>query len=135
MGRPPFVMKSRQLVLHAGATIGVALLGIALRSTPGWWSWLLPGACYVAFWVLAVGLLAVRHSARLIGVSVFVVVCALEFLQRIEPAWMDRLNDTMVGAWLVGGTYDPWDFIGYALGALAGAVMLRWLRSRASSKG
>lgn len=99
-----------------------------LPAVAGRWC-LLYGAAvlYEVFWVLVVRWLAPGWSAMRCGAVVFVITCALEFLQLVRVDWLDALRRTFIGAALLGNGFDWWDFPHYVLGSAAGMWLVRRL--------
>jgi len=63
-------------------------------------------------------------------VDVFVGTCALELLQLWHPPWLDGLRRTFLGAATLGQSFDPWDFVYYAIGSTLAVPVLKMLRRR-----
>jgi hypothetical protein len=112
------------------ALLIVVPLGFAAKfyGGPGGW-WVRDygaGVLYEVFWILLVS--AARPSLNPAGVAlgVFVVTCALEFLQLWHPAPLEAIRATFLGRTLIGSTFSWWDFPHYAIGSALGA----WSASR-----
>lgn len=83
---------------------------------------------YEMFWVLLAGAAWQRVAPWRLAALVFVLTCALEFLQLWQPPFLTAVRATWWGAPLVGTVFDPMDFPHYALGVAAGSLLLGRLR-------
>jgi len=63
-------------------------------------------------------------------VVVFVGTCALELLQLWHPSWLDAVRHTFLGAATLGQSFDPWDFLYYAIGSTLAVPVLKMLRRK-----
>ncbi len=79
------------------------------------------GMLYVFFWTLVFCWGNPVASPRGIAGMVFLVTCALEFLQLWHPAWLEVVRSTWAGRVLIGTVFSMWDFPFYLLGAVLGA--------------
>ncbi len=90
---------------------------------------------YEIFWCLFALLFFKRRAAqRQIPIWVFVITCILEFLQLWHPPLLEAFRATLIGKWLIGTTFDWWDFPFYLLGSLLGWLWLRQLNRRPYAK-
>ena len=124
-------MASRWHILIA--LVVVIVLGLAAKNYTGpghWWvnDWGPASVAYVVFFMLVVFFIFPRPSAATrIAVIVFLVTCLLEVLQLWQPAWLQTFRSSTPGAALLGTTFSLWDFPAYAVGAILGWFLLRWL--------
>ena len=88
----------------------------------------LGGVLYVIFWSLLFSLLAARSKSWKIVSLVFLITCAIEFLQLWHPPFMETIRSTFIGATLFGNSFSWMDIAHYILGALASLGLLRILR-------
>jgi len=85
------------------------------------------GVFYVTFWTMIVALFAPSLSPWTGAGGVFIVTCGLEFLQLWSPPVLHTVRQYFLGHLLLGSTFDQWDFFHYAIGAVAGALLVRML--------
>ncbi len=113
------------------ALVFVTPLGFAtkLYEGPGadWVRYSASGVLYVVFWVLAVLVARPRGSPVRVAAGVFAATSLLEVLQLWQPAFLQSVRATFLGATLLGTTFSWWDFPHYALGCAAGALLARRL--------
>jgi hypothetical protein len=62
-----------------------------------------------------------------IPVSVFIITCALEFLQLWHPWFLEKIRSYYFGSALIGTTFTWWDFPHYAIGCILGWIVIKWL--------
>ena len=76
---------------------------------------------YEVFWCLLAGLVfdPRKHALR-IAVVVFVITCALEFLQLVDTPLLSAIRRYRLGQYLIGTTFVWWDFPHYVLGCVLG---------------
>lgn len=55
---------------------------------------------------------------------VLIVTCGLEFLQLWSLPILQTARETFAGQVLLGSTFDEWDLLHYAVGAVAGALLV-----------
>ena len=116
----------------AAATIAVGLLvhlkgealGAAARDIAGDALW----AAMIAF---AIGALAPRMRLRDRSLSAFAVCAAVETSQLYHAPAIDALRETMAGHLVLGSGFDVRDFLAYAAGVGAAALIETWLTGRA----
>ncbi|MBO3463631.1 DUF2809 domain-containing protein [Aetokthonos hydrillicola Thurmond2011] len=84
---------------------------------------------YEIFWCLF-GFLFFRSRSTVTQITlwVFIITCILEFLQLWHPPVLEDIRATLIGKWLIGTTFDWWDFPHYALGCVLGWLWLRQLQ-------
>ncbi|NET11239.1 MAG: DUF2809 domain-containing protein [Merismopedia sp. SIO2A8] len=83
---------------------------------------------YEIAWILLIGTVWRRLSARNIAVGVFLATSVIEFSQLIP--FPKELTSNLVWRLLLGTTFVWWDFPHYALGCVMGWGLLRSLRQR-----
>jgi hypothetical protein len=90
------------------------------------------GVLYEVFWCLVVFFIVpkARYITR-IATGVFVVTCILETLQLWQPAFLQQIRSTFLGAALLGSTFVWWDFPHYVLGCLLGWLLMSALPKKA----
>jgi glycopeptide antibiotics resistance protein len=88
----------------------------------------LGGVLYVIFWSLLFSLLAARSKSWKIVSLVFLITCAIEFLQLWHPPFMETIRSTFIGATLFGNSFSWMDMAHYVIGALASLGLLKILR-------
>lgn len=116
------------LVLVALVPLGF-WVKFGVNGPPAAWCHLYGAAVlYEVFWILLLGLVAPRLGAMRCALVVLAATCLLECLQLWHPATLEAVRGTLLGAALVGTTFDPWDFPHYLLGSLAGALALGVIR-------
>ncbi len=97
-----------------------------LYTGPGaWWcNRYAGGILYEMFWILVV--LAVWPRFRPVGVAtgVFVITSFLEALQLWKPPLLEAVRSTFLGRTTIGTTFDWWDFPHYAIGCIAGILLV-----------
>jgi len=67
------------------------------------------------------------------GVVVCVGTCSLELLQLWHTPALDAVRRTFLGAATLGQSFDPWDFLYYALGSALSVPVLTALRFRGTT--
>lgn len=88
----------------------------------------LGGLLYVIFWSLLFSLLAARSKSWKIVSLVFLITCAIEFLQLWHPPILETIRSTFIGATLFGNSFSWMDLVHYLIGALASLGLLKILR-------
>jgi len=124
------------LIYTALSLLIVTPLGFAFKhySGPGngWFNNYGAGVLYEIFWILIAFLVfPTKKAATRIPRWVFAVTCALEFLQRWHPVFLEQVRSHFLGSALIGTTFVWWDFPHYILGCLIGWAWLRWMTRRA----
>ncbi len=77
---------------------------------------------------LVLRLILPRLSPVVCGVLVFIGTCTLELLQLWHPPMLDAIRNTFLGAVTLGQSFDPWDFLYYAIGSALAVPVLTALR-------
>jgi hypothetical protein len=125
-------MKHERLWLLAGIAV-VIPTGLAVKycvpDAVGDWCRLYGAAIlYEICCAMALRLLLHRLSPALCGTVVFLGTCALELLQLWHQPALDALRHTFLGAAMLGQSFDPWDFLYYAIGSALAVPILMALR-------
>jgi hypothetical protein len=94
-----------------------------------WVSNSLGGVFYEIFWCLFFFVLFPRGKPWQVVLPVFIVTCALEFLQLWHPAWLESLRAPFLGRALLGTSFAWSDIPYYAAGCGIGWWLLRTLRA------
>jgi hypothetical protein len=68
-----------------------------------------------------------RRRIGVIVVVVFLVTCGLEFMQLWQPAFLQRVRSTLLGAAVIGTDFVWWQFPHYVLGCLIAWLLLHLL--------
>jgi len=85
-----------------------------------WVNYYLGGLFYEIFFCLLAALFFPVVRPWKIAASVFLITVLLEFLQLYHPAWLTSLRGFRLGHYLLGSSYNAWDFLYYLLGCLLG---------------
>ena len=120
----------RQTVALAVTLVLLAPLGFGLKHAyagpaAAWAKDYGAAIVYEVFWVLLVRLIWPRTSAIRAAAWVLAATCALETLQLWQPVWLERIRASVLGAALLGTSFDWFDFPHYVLGCLAGYGIAR----------
>lgn len=89
----------------------------------------LGGVLYVIFWCLVLFLFAPNTKPLKIVLLVFIVTCAVEFLQLWKPAALESMRSNFLGRTLLGSSFSWLDFFHYAIGAFIAFLLIIFLRS------
>ena len=90
---------------------------------------------YEIFWCLfAFVFFRSRTAVRQIPLWVFIITCILEFMQLWHPPLLEEFRVTLIGKWLIGTTFNWWDFPHYLLGCILGWLWLRQLQAQTYAK-
>ncbi len=84
----------------------------------------LGGVIYVLFWILFFSIIFPKFSNLKLSIWVFLATSAIEFTQLIHTPFIDSLREYFVIRALMGSTFNPFDFIGYLVGAVLGYILL-----------
>jgi hypothetical protein len=82
------------------------------------------GVLYVLFGSLTFSALFPNLKVYWVVVTAFVITSILEFVQWLRIPFMVELTKIKTFAYLFGNSYNPADFIYYAIGALSGLLLL-----------
>jgi hypothetical protein len=83
------------------------------------------GLLYEVFWILVIFFVFPRQAlANIIPVWVFIVTCALEFVQLWHAQILETVRSYFLGRALIGTSFSWWDFPHYAVGSLAGWLLI-----------
>jgi len=84
---------------------------------------------YEVFWILLLFfILPKKGLINRIPIWVFVVTCALEFLQLWQPLFLQAIRSVFIGRALIGATFSVWDFPHYLIGCVIGWLLLKSLK-------
>ena len=115
----------------------VVPLGFASKFYTGpaakWFNDSLGGFLYEIFWCLVISFILIKAKPWKIALNVFIITCILEFLQLWHPVFLEMIRNTFIGRTIIGTTFVPSDFIYYAIGSLAGWILLEKIRKSTSS--
>jgi Protein of unknown function (DUF2809) len=70
---------------------------------------------------VAVGLLLPNETTLKVAAYAIVIAFAVEFSQLLSIPWLNAVRATKVGHLFLGSTFNPPDFVAYALGIFLGA--------------
>jgi hypothetical protein len=88
------------------------------------------GILYVMFWSLLISLFVSKPNAFKIGTIIFLLTCAIEFLQLWQPAVLMHLRKSFIGRTILGTSFSLLDFVHYFLGFLLSIVLLKFIIKR-----
>lgn len=88
----------------------------------------LGGVLYVSFWSLLFSVLLLGAKPWKIVSWVFLITCALEFLQLWHPSFLEAIRSNFIGVTLIGNSFSWSDIAHYVLGSLASLGLLKILR-------
>ncbi|MFQ5865842.1 MAG: DUF2809 domain-containing protein [bacterium] len=101
------------------------------RGPLAWWfNDHLGGLLYEMFWILLIILIWPKLSPFWVACGVFLVTCALEFLQLWHPPFLQLIRSTFLGRTVIGTSFTWWDFPYYIVGCAAGSLWLRYVRQK-----
>ncbi|MBN2611700.1 MAG: DUF2809 domain-containing protein [Bacteroidales bacterium] len=89
------------------------------------------GLFYETFWCLLIFMFFYDIHPFKIGLGVFVLTSALEFLQLWHPPFLQVIRNTFIGAALLGNSFNWLDFPYYIAGCLAGILAIFFLKRTA----
>lgn len=85
-----------------------------------------------ALWALLVfiglGFLFRRTSTLRVAAASLAFAGTVEFAQLYHAPWIDSIRATRMGSLILGSTFNPPDFVAYAIGIAVGALMEHLLR-------
>jgi hypothetical protein len=84
----------------------------------------LGGVIYVVFFIVLASLIFPKAGSIKISLIVLCITCLLEFSQLIHTPTLVLLRKSFVFRALFGSTFNPYDFIGYFVGALFGMLLI-----------
>lgn len=103
------------------------LLGSVLRVRTKRIESALGSIAYEMFWI-ALGLACCpKNSPLKMSIGVFLLTCALEFLQLWQPPLLQTLRTTLLGRLVLGNTFSWSDFPAYSIGSFLGYLWVRFL--------
>lgn len=102
-------------------------LGIASRLKAGWFPGVVQPHLGDASWALAayavVGIIFPRCKVPVKLLIAFGVCAVVELSQLSEAGWLEAIRDSQAGRWLLGTGFLWMDFVRYAAGLAAGALL------------
>ncbi|MCY7275496.1 MAG: DUF2809 domain-containing protein [Phormidesmis sp. CAN_BIN44] len=112
--------------------IAIVPLGYITRFSQGfgadWLHDLADSLAYQMFWILLVMVCFPKSSLIWVAIAVFLVSCAIEFLQLWKPPFLQAIRATLPGRLVLGNTFTWSDFPPYALGSILGGAWVKALR-------
>ncbi|MCX6327203.1 MAG: DUF2809 domain-containing protein [Bacteroidia bacterium] len=84
----------------------------------------LGGVIYVLFFIVLASLVFPKASPIKISLIVLCITCLLEFTQLIHIPTLELFRKNFIFRALFGSTFNPYDFIGYFVGALSGLFLV-----------
>ncbi|ROQ36554.1 uncharacterized protein DUF2809 [Frondihabitans sp. PhB188] len=113
--------RSRPLLVAAG--VGVVALGVAAKlAVPGLAGDLLGSACYTGLLVVVLAVARPRWPGPALAAAALGVSAGVEFLQ-LTGVPDAVANAVPLSRWVLGSTFEPSDFAGYAAGAALALVL------------
>ena len=108
---------------------GVTVLGFGSKIYYGpfrpWFNYHLAGVFYEIFWILLLFLIfPYRRSLSVVPIAVFTITCILELLQLWHPSALEMARSSLLGAALIGATFDCFDLPHYLLGCIIGWLLV-----------
>ncbi len=86
------------------------------------------GVLYEIFWILIIFFIFPRKGLiNKIPPWVFIVTCALEFLQFWHPMFLEKIRSYFIGSALIGTTFVWWDFPHYVIGCAMGWWLIKMI--------
>jgi hypothetical protein len=107
-------------------------LGFGVKFYPGpgseWCNTHGAAVIYEIFWCLAAFFFfPARRNVTIIAITVFIITCALEFMQLWHPPLLEAVRSAPLGVWLIGNGFDWADFPHYVLGSGLGWVTMKMI--------
>jgi hypothetical protein len=90
----------------------------------------LGGILYVIFWILIYYLFFPKEKPWIISITVFIVTCAVEFLQLWHQPVLELLRSNFIGRTILGNSFTLYDFPWYLTGAVAGYLILTLIQKK-----
>jgi hypothetical protein len=111
----------RKIFISLLLIVPVGLATKFYRGPAAWWfNDYLGGVFYEIFWCLFFAFILPNVSAFLISIWVFLVTCALEFLQLWHPPFLEMIRSTFIGRAFIGHAFAWSDFPYYIIGSVIG---------------
>ncbi|MCB0806603.1 MAG: DUF2809 domain-containing protein [Bacteroidales bacterium] len=88
----------------------------------------LGGLFYEIFWCLVFGFILIKVKPIRIALWVFIITCALEFLQLWHPPFLEYFRSTFIGRTILGSSFNLVDFPYYLMGSAFGYFWLYGIR-------
>ncbi|MCK5052148.1 MAG: DUF2809 domain-containing protein, partial [Candidatus Cloacimonetes bacterium] len=75
-----------------------------LYTGPGakWFNDSFGGLLYEVFWCLIISFILIKVKPWKVALSVFIITCALEFLQLWHPMFLEMIRSTFIGRTIIG---------------------------------
>jgi hypothetical protein len=129
MPRSPLSTRVAQYRMALLISIAIVLpLGYLVRFSQGpapeWFNDAFGSIAYEFFWLFLVLLLFPKASPFWVAIGVFLVTCAIEFLQLCQLQPLPALRANFVGRLVLGNTFNWPDFPAYFVGCALG---WRWV--------
>jgi glycopeptide antibiotics resistance protein len=121
---------SYRISLLIGIVIVVPLGYLVRFAENTYWSSTFGAIAYTIFWILLVQLFAPKAAPKWIAIGVFLVTCAIEFLQLWKPPFLQAIRATLPGRLILGNTFLWDDFPPYFVGCFLGWMLIKLLRDR-----
>ncbi|NOX48375.1 MAG: DUF2809 domain-containing protein [Chlorobi bacterium] len=106
-------------------------IGFYTKVYPGpahtWVNNSLGGFFYVVFWMLLVFFLFPKTKPLNIAIWVFLLTCAIEFLQLWHPSLLESIRGNFIGRTILGNSFNIGDFPYFLMGSLVGYYILKGL--------
>lgn len=87
----------------------------------------LGGILYIIFWSLVLFLFCPNLSPVKITVLIFLITCAIEFLQLWHPEFLEIIRNNFFGQALLGTSFSWLDLFHYLLGSLVALILIKQL--------
>ena len=88
------------------------------------------GLFYEIFWCLVIVFIWPSLKPAKIALWVFLITSMLEVLQLWHPDFLQKIRGTFLGAALLGNSFNPSDFIYYAIGCLASVILMKYINEK-----
>lgn len=87
----------------------------------------LGGLFYIIFWSLLLYLLFAKVKPIRIVTIVFIITCALEFLQLWHPNFLEIIRSNFLGQTILGSSFSWFDFPHYLVGSIISFFIIKRL--------
>ena len=123
----------RQRLLIILSLIVIVPIGFLTKYYQGpaqdWLNNSLGGFFYEIFWCLVFFFIFLKTGSLKIAIWVFIITCALEFLQLWHPPFLQIIRATFVGKTVLGTSFTWTDFPYYLAGSFAGFLWLKGIKN------